>query len=196
MFRAVILVPAAVALLAAAAVVVLVFGFRYYRVLSEAMSPTVNSGDRVVVDRIAYFAGSPEPGDVILYRSPPGWLAGTADADATLITRVIAVGGQTVQCRTGTGLTLDGVKLDEPYLDAGVLGVDPVESPCLGPQFGPLTVPDGRLWVMGDNRTHVADSRMQCAHTADDRDRGVLCTGPPVVGTISVDTVVGKVRFQ
>jgi len=76
-----------------------------------------------------------------------------------LLKRVIAVGGQTVECRAATGLTVDGKRLNEPYLSPQTMMADPAEYPCVGPEFGPVTVPPGRLWVMGDNRTHSADSR-------------------------------------
>ena len=70
-----------------------------------------------------------------------------------LVKRVIAVGGQTVECRASTGLTVDGKPLNEPYLDPTTMMADPKVYPCLGNEFGPVKVPDGRLWVMGDNRT-------------------------------------------
>jgi signal peptidase I len=72
---------------------------------------------------------------------------------------------------------------------------DPRVYPCLGPEFGPVTVPDGRLWVMGDNRTHSADSRLHCASAPSDLQSGLKCTGDPMAGTVPVDNVIGKVRF-
>ena len=110
-----------------------------------------------------------------------------------LVKRVIAVGGQTVQCRADTGLTVDGKPLTEPYLNATTMGADPEVYPCLGPEFGPVTVPQGRLWVMGDNRTHSADSRAHCTSIPADALKGILCTGDPMAGTIPVDNVMGKV---
>ena len=68
--------------------------------------------------------------------------------------------------RRVTGLTVDGKPLKEPYLNPATMMADPVVYPCLGKEFGPVTVPADRVWVMGDNRTHSADSRVHCADNA------------------------------
>ena len=83
---------------------------------------------------------------------------------------------------------MDGKPLTEPYLDPDTMMADPRVYPCLGYEFGPVTVPDSRLWVMGDNRTHSADSRAHCTSTPADVQRGLLCTGDPMAGTIPVTT--------
>lgn len=202
----------------------LTFVARPYLIPSESMEPTLHGchgcvGDRIMVDKVTYRFSSPEPGDVIVFRGPPSWnknyqsirshntavrwaqnalsFIGFVPPDENdLVKRVIAVGGQTVQCRTDTGLTVDGKPLDEPYLNPATLMVDPIVYPCLGSEFGPVTVPQGRLWVMGDNRTHSSDSRAHCANSPDGiRDR-VLCTGEDAdQGTVPVANVIGKTRF-
>ena len=153
------------------------------------------SGDRVLVDKVSYRFGDPRPGDIVVFRGPESWAPETAVTRPTnplrravqtvasafgvatpgekdFIKRVIAVGGQTVQCCDAENrVTVDGRPLDEPYTYA----TDPDHTST---PFGPVTVPAGRLWVMGDHRDQSADSR---AHITD-----------PDQGTISGDDVIGK----
>ena len=215
----VIVVAAAAFLLVILYVVMITFVARPYLIPSESMSPTVNAGDRVMVNKGNYLFGSPQPGDVIVFTAPPEWSVGYQSIRSAntavrwlqnalsvfgfippdenqAVKRIIAVGGQTVECHSGTGLTVDGKPVSEPYLDPTTMMVDPQVYPCLGPEFGPVKVPDGRLWVMGDNRTHSADSRVHCTNTPSDVQRGVSCTGDPMAGTIPVDNVVGQVTSR
>ena len=203
--------------------VMLTFVARPYLIPSESMQPTLNGckgcvGDRIMVDKVTYRFGEPRPGDVVVFKGPPNWNVGykSIRSDNTalrwvqnalsfigfvppdendLVKRVIAVGGQTVQCRADTGLTVDDKPLTEPYLDAATMMADPVVYPCLGNEFGPVRVPEDRVWVMGDNRTHSADSRAHCTSTPAEAQKGLICTGDPMAGTVPVENVIGKARF-
>lgn len=203
--------------------VMLTFVARPYLIPSESMEPTLHgcegcTGDRIMVDKLTYRFTDPGPGDVVVFKGPPAWSVGyqSIRSDNTairylqnalsfigfvppdendLVKRIIATGGQTVECRATTGLTVDGRKLVEPYLNATTMNADPAVYPCLGNEFGPVKVPQGRLWVMGDNRTHSADSRMHCTNTPADVQKGVWCTGDPTSGTVPVENVIGKARF-
>lgn len=203
--------------------VMLTFIARPYLIPSESMEPTLHGctgcvGDRIMVDKLTYRFGHPGPGDVIVFKGPPSWNAGYKSIRSNntalrfvqdglsfigfvppdendLVKRIIAVGGQTVACRAETGLTVDGKPLKEPYLDPNTMMADPAKYPCLGSEFGPVAVPAGRLWVMGDNRTHSADSRAHCTSVPADALKGILCTGDPNSGTVPVSNVIGKARF-
>jgi signal peptidase I len=187
---------------------------RLYQIPSESMEPTLVgcegcTGDRIFVDKISERFGEPEQGDVVVFAAPAGWEEGwtstrsdnvvlragqnvlssigiLAPDEYTLVKRVIATGGQTVQCKQGDpGIMVDGKKVDDSYTQKPMTyQVDPTtgSDACQGRYFGPVTVPDDDVWVMGDNRTNSKDSRYH--------------QDAPDGGSVPVDDVVGKVRFK
>ena len=134
------------------AVVVRIFVAEVYIVPTGSMLETIQLGDRLLGEKISYRFSEPEVGDIVTFEDPttPG---------STLIKRVIAVGGQTVDLIDGV-VYVDGVPLDEPY----TLGKpsDPLDQHASfldGPISYPYVIPEGHVWVMGDNRTNSLDSR-------------------------------------
>lgn len=135
-------------------VIVLTFGlrtfvFQAYEIPSGSMEETIMPGDMVFSEKITYYGRDPQPGDIVTFTDPE-------DDSRILIKRVIATGGQTVDLRDGR-VYVDGELRDEPYTQ----GKPSVElEPAYGTEITyPYTVPEGCIWVMGDNRTNSQDSR-------------------------------------
>ena len=121
-----------------------------YQIPSGSMEPTIAVGNMVLGEKLTYIKGEVEPGDIITFDDPTG-------EDKTLIKRCIAVAGQTVDLVDGV-VYVDGVALDEPYTYGRVS--EPFAMMYDGSvMLYPYTVPEGYIWVMGDNRTNSADSR-------------------------------------
>lgn len=121
-----------------------------FMVPSGSMEDTIEIGDRVFSEKLTYRFVDIKQGDIVTFTDP-------ADSNQTLIKRVIACEGQTVDLVDGT-VYVDGVALDEPYTEGKVS--NPLPTTLAGVDITyPYTVPDGYIWVMGDNRTNSADSR-------------------------------------
>src|SRR3954466_325273 len=157
------------------------------------------TGDRVLVNKVPYWFGEPQPGNVIVFQGPDTWapeitvqepsnwfsgalltlgraIGVAPPSEDDYVKRVIATAGQTVECCDAEGrVMVDGKPLDEPYIyQNSPLGT----GGAAGREFGPVTVPEGRLWVVGDPRSASADSREH--------------VGDKYSGTIAVDDVIGK----
>ena len=186
------------------ALLVKTFLIQAFFIPSGSMEQTLHgctgcTGDRVLVNKVPYWFGEPEPGDIVVFRGPDTWspeitveepsnwvsgaLLGLGRAigvappsEDDYVKRVIATAGQTVECCDPEGRVLvDGEPLDEPYIyQDSPLGT----GGSGGREFGQVTVPEGRLWVMGDHRSASADSREH--------------VGDKYAGTIAVDDVIGK----
>lgn len=141
-----------------------------YYVPSGSMLDTIQEGDLLLGERVSLAWDDPNPGDVVTFVSP-------LDPDETLVKRVIAVGGQTIDLVDGH-VVVDGVELDEPYVEGR-----PTESLTeLEGSAGityPYTVPEGHIFVMGDNRTNSRDSRYFGPVSVDDvTSRAILIYWP------------------
>jgi signal peptidase I len=127
----------------------LVFGFvrpfvlEAFRIPSESMVPTLLVGDRVFVNKFIYRFTEPERGDVVVFESVNG-------GEEDLIKRIVAVAGDEIEVRNGT-LLVNGEEQEEPYLNENL--------PFTG-SYEQTEVPEGHVFVMGDNRANSADSRV------------------------------------
>lgn len=194
------------------------FVAKVYYVPSGSMEQTLHGatsgGDRILANKVVYDFRDPQQGDVVVFAGPASWAPETSIAEPATwfgkavqalgsvvgiappnekdyVKRVIAVGGQTVQCCDATGnVMVDGRSLDEPYIYEPIEFVpgqlDCTTSPNLSRRcFGPVTVPTGQLWVMGDHRSNSADSSYGCQGFPP--ASAAMCQGP-----IPVDNVIGK----
>lgn len=133
------------------ALIVHAFVLEAFIVPTGSMLNTIQLDDRVWAEKVSYHFTTPKRGDVVLFNSP-------TEEGTTLLKRVIATEGQVVDLQDGK-VVVDGVPIDEPYtegkpsypLDRYAAGVGPISYP--------FVVPEGHLWLMGDNRTNSLDSR-------------------------------------
>lgn len=190
---------------------------KVYYVPSGSMEQTLmgasSGGDRIVANKIVYDFRDPAPGDVVVFAGPQTWtveasipgpdtwygkffqalgsVVGIAPPnEKDYVKRVIAVGGQTVQCCDAAGnVTVNGMSLNEPYIYEPIEFVagqrDCTTTPMSRRCFGPVTIPPNQIWVMGDHRSASADSSYQCQGQRP--GSGAECQGP-----IPNENVIGK----
>ncbi|MCF6137086.1 signal peptidase I [Pseudalkalibacillus berkeleyi] len=145
-------------------------GIRYFLfapivVDGESMMPTLQNGDRMIVNKVSYDIGEPKRFDIVVFNAPEG---------KDYIKRIIGLPGDEIEYKDDT-LYVNGKKVPEPYLKAykesnqnGNLTYDFQ----LSEQIGTQTVPKGHIFVMGDNRQHSKDSRN--------------------IGAVQMDAIIGK----
>jgi signal peptidase I len=141
-----------------AVALVLAFGVRAevaaaYFIPSESMLPTLQVGDRIVVEKLSQHFGLPHRGDVVVFDPPPSAYPRPGDA---WIKRVIGLPGDTIDIRHGHVL-VNGRALTEPYVAEAVRYGEP-DWDALGMPGG--KVPAGCVFVMGDNRNNSADGHL------------------------------------
>lgn len=124
------------------AMLVQAFLFKPFTVHQVSMRPTLEDGDRILLNRLTYNFRDPEAGDVIVFHSP-------VVEGEDLVKRVVAVAGDTVSVHDGD-LYVNGSAIDEPYLkDQDFAG-----------EYPETTIPPGTVFAMGDNRNNSGDSRL------------------------------------
>lgn len=136
---------------------------------SASMVPTLNEGDRVLVNKLSYEAHDVHRGDVIVFDRPEEAANGDDDIK-DLIKRVVAVGGDTLELHEGD-VYVNGERVEEPYVNGGA-ATTPDTGGCSNSGESRWELPDDAVFVMGDNRANSSDSR---------------CFGP-----IPDDTIVGR----
>jgi len=153
------------------AIVIKTFLFQAFYIPSESMVPTLEVGDRVLVNKLSYDLHDLHRGDIVVFAAEPNVEWHRAGID-DLVKRVIALPGETItQCRTGR-VCIDGRLLKESYLPKGTVTTIPSTLPYItnakGDQVlvcdrdspeGGCTVPAGKVFVMGDNRGNSQDAR-------------------------------------
>ena len=169
----------------AVSIVIKTFLVQFFYIPSGSMENTLQINDRVAVNKVPFIGKSIKRGDVVVFRDPDNWLPEPYVGDQNkfiakikdgfvavgvlpnpakqyLVKRVIGVAGDKVECCSkDKKLMINGVEIDEPYIFAGNTASDT--------NFN-VTVPAGKIWVMGDHRGASADSRFH----QDDINNGMV----------------------
>ncbi|HHX87384.1 MAG TPA: signal peptidase I, partial [Firmicutes bacterium] len=138
------------------AVLIRLFLFEVFVVEGASMYPTLDNHERLVVSKLVYHLDNPQPGDIVVFNYSP---------HRDFIKRVIGISGDRIEIKGGEVFVND-LPLQEPYL---------LEEAST--DFGPVVVPSGSVFLLGDNRNNSMDSR------------------DPNVGYVPIDKVKGKALF-
>lgn len=138
------------------AALVRTFVFQQFFIAGPSMETTLAGDDRVLVNKLALRMGDVGRGDVVVFDRVT--TNGSAVQHDDLIKRVIALSGETVEIR-GCTVRVDGRELPEPWLPAADASQDDLVARCGQPDMDPVRVPDGSVFLMGDNRPMSFDSR-------------------------------------
>jgi signal peptidase I len=209
------------------AVLVRSFLVQAFVIPSSSMESTLLVGDRVLVNKVVYALRDPRRGEVVVFRGTDRWapenvaeqpggvwdrigdtlgdLVGISrPGEKDFIKRVIGLPGDRVACCDAAGrVTVNGIGLDEPYLNSNSLLDGPLATQsCQGRRFDAVLVGAGQLFVMGDNRAVSLDSRCQGTIPIDhvigraifvvwptDRWGGVLTSADPIAGVLAAPVV-------
>ena len=125
-----------------AAFFIITFVAQSFVVEGASMEPTLHNGERVLTEKVSYKFSTPNRGDIIVLKRP----------GRPFIKRIIAIEGDTLWISEGD-VYLNGEVLDEPYIKEATKGT-----------WGPYTVPEGKVFVMGDNRNNSDDSRISVGY--------------------------------
>ena len=179
--------PILVVVALALSIVIKTFLVQFFFIPSGSMENTLQINDRVAVNKLPVIGKSINRGDVVVFRDPDNWLPEPYSADQNrviamvkdalvavgvlpnpakqyLVKRVIGVAGDKVECCSkGKKLMINGIEIDEPYIFGGNVASES--------NFN-VTVPAGKLWVMGDHRGASSDSRFH----QDDINNGMVPT--------------------
>lgn len=144
------------------------FLFQPFRIPSGSMIPTLDVGDRIVVNKLSYRFGDPDRGDLVVFTTPdcedstsPDWANCTIVGEYDdLVKRIVGLPGDRLAI-ADDGVYIDGERLEEPYVEPGAMTVAQPPYGCTfpGTPEEPYVVPEGMVFVMGDNRGNSLDSR-------------------------------------
>ena len=150
-----------IAVSVATLILVFVVIFRIVGVSGPSMQTTLGDGDRLIITSLFY---TPQRGDIVVINQPN-------ELNEPIIKRIIALGGETVNINFDTAeVTVNGVKLNEPYIHTPTTSYEGINFP--------LIVPEGKVFVMGDNRENSIDSRST------------------IIGLIDTRYILGKAIFR